>query len=144
MIKLAEQLQRCLNDSQLGREILMQPNIKQANLREDLKHLASAARALLPDNQPPLIEERFVKLVMYRSDFENLAGLALPNIFELRFHRTPGISRNVEQQPSGPFIRFAYQPLIELEFTKNGKAYSHEAIARAFTLVRGKKTRRHS
>jgi hypothetical protein len=131
MIKLAEELQRCLTDSEIGREVLMQPNIKQANPRKDLKHLASAARALLPDNQPSLIEERFVKLIQHRSEFENLAGQALPNVFELRFHRTPKISRNAEQQPGGPFIRFAYQALIELEFTKNGKPYSHEAIARA-------------
>ena len=85
------------------------------------------------------------KLVIGRSEFENLAGMALPNIFKRRFHRRPGISRNMKtQEPDGPFIRFAFQALIELDFTNNGRPYSREAIAKAFTLVRKERTRSNS
>jgi hypothetical protein len=144
VIKLVEELEQCLSDAELGSEILWRLNMKKRDTREALKHITSAAKELLPSTQPPLIEERFVEFVTNRSEFENLAGLALPNVFRLRFHRIPTISRKTKtQEPDGPFIRFAYQALIELEFTRNGKPYSREAIAKALTLIRSGRTRRN-
>ena len=143
IIKLAEELQRCLRDSEIKRELSWKLNSKGDPIQV-LKHIVSTADEFLPSKQPAVVEERFVKFVTNRSAFENLAGMALPNIFKLRFHRPPGISRNSAQEPDGPFIRFAFQALIELDFMNNGRPYSREAIAKAFTLVRNERTRRNS
>jgi hypothetical protein len=143
IIKLAEELQRCLRDSEIKRELSWKLNLK-GDAIQVLKHMVSIANEFLSSKQPAIVEERFVKLVTNRSEFENLAGMALPNIFERRFHRLPGISRNSAQEPDGPFIRFALQALVELDFRNNGRPYSREAIAKAFTLVRKERTRRNS
>jgi hypothetical protein len=64
------------------------------------------------------------------SQLEWLAGVSLPLVYERRFLRRAGRSRNIESgEPSGPMIRFVEATLKEL----GGQIFKRESIARAFT-----------
>jgi hypothetical protein len=72
------------------------------------------------------------------SAFDWLAGLYLPDVFELAFGRPPSTSE------SGPTIRFVEAALAELKITKGGKPYSRASIARAIRNLRAGRIRRKS
>jgi len=137
--KLTAKLLRLLEEDEISGDILREIDLRKGDPRASLKSLIMATQYLLPRVSAP-IGEKFEHMGL--SEFENLAGIALPNVFKTRFHRPARISRNKEQDADGPFIRFAHQALVELDFKNNGKPYSRESIARALTLARGGRNRR--
>src|SRR5262245_55951960 len=65
-------------------------------------------------------------------DLETLTGALLPEVFTRHFGITVGTSRDSDGDPTGPYIRFASQVLIEL-----GIRCSRETVVRA--VRQGKK-----
>jgi hypothetical protein len=62
------------------------------------------------------------------SQFEWLAGVSLPLVYERHFHRDAGRSRKKGREPYGPMIRF-----VEATLTELSEPMKRESIARAFT-----------
>jgi hypothetical protein len=88
--------------------------------------------------------DKYRNVFKNRSTFELLVGFGLSPIYHDHFQDDVGISRGTARKPEGPFIRFAEQALIELDFKHNGKPYSRESIARALTLAKSSQVRNHA
>ena len=76
------------------------------------------------------------------SAFQWLAGHRLADIYENHFEREARFSRDANGQPSGPYVRFVRQVLLEFGITNRGAPYSNEAIAHALA-VRKRKGNQH-
>jgi hypothetical protein len=140
ILKSSQKLQKQLADEQAYQTISEKLNIREGNPRDAVSRLTVAVRTII-ENREPLQRGRDPALFLGRSTFEFFVGVALAKIFEKYFKRSAGISR-VSNGVDGPFIRFAFQALIELGFKNKGRPYSHEAIAKALTLARAGRSRR--
>jgi hypothetical protein len=72
------------------------------------------------------------------SPFDWLAGLYLPDVYELALGHRPSTAEN------GPSVRFVEAALAELKISKHGKPYSRASIARSIRSIRARRTRRKS
>jgi hypothetical protein len=136
--KVARKLQHLLSNGEIVEIIFSKLGLFEHDPRGTLDSLITAVGHSYP---APVPRNRYANVFSDRSRFELLAGIGLRGVFEAHFRRA-GISRGASRKPDGPYIRFAYQSLIELEFTQNGKPYSQEAIARALTSAKSNRIRR--
>jgi len=120
-----------------------------SNPKEILKELRVACEASLqePVNEPDWATRIATQVadelaLRRRSPFEWFVGEYLPKVFEEYFGRQPTLSRNAEGMPEGKFIRFTDTVLTELGIDNRGKSYSLEAVAKALTDARRRRSSR--
>jgi hypothetical protein len=82
-------------------------------------------------------DESYAATFRKYSPFDWMVGVYLPDVYELNFLHSPGVSEN------GPFVRFAEAVLNELKITKsNGEPYKRATISKARRNVRAGQIRR--
>jgi hypothetical protein len=143
--KAAKALDKLLSDD-MGRFKSRAVPLSDGSVRVPVKHLIEATERELAHRSKlgsePGPERAYRDEFRKCSAFEWFIGNHLPLVFRQIFCRAPGISRDSNQQPDGPFIRFAEKVLEELKITNGGAPYSREAIARALTTARKGQSRR--